>query len=246
MPAKAKKRLDLLLVERGLALSRQQAQAAILAGEVTVNDKPASKAGTLVATDTRIEIRPRRGRYASRGGEKLEGALDDLKVSVERKLCLDVGSSTGGFTDCLLQRGARRIYAVDVSTDQMDWRLRQDPRVVLIEKNARYLRRTDIAEPPQLIVVDVSFISVVTILPALLSVAAPQAEFLVLVKPQFELGRGAVGKGGVVRDPRLHRQAIERVRAAAEDAGLLVLGVAPSRVAGARGNREFFLHARRP
>jgi 23S rRNA (cytidine1920-2'-O)/16S rRNA (cytidine1409-2'-O)-methyltransferase len=245
MPATPKKRLDLLLVERGLVSSRQRAQAAILAGEVSVDGKPATKAGAGVAADARITFLPRRGEYVSRGGEKLAGALDDLTISVEGRVCLDVGSSTGGFTDCLLQRGARRVYAVDVSTGQMDWRLRTDPRVVLIEKNARYLKRADVAEPPELVTADVSFISIVKVLPALLSVAAPEAEFLLLVKPQFELERGEVGKGGVVRDPRLHKCAVENVSTAARGAGLTILGVAASRIAGARGNREFFLHARR-
>lgn len=245
MPATLKKRLDLLLVERGLASSRQRAQAAILAGEVRVNGKPATKSGATVAADARIEIQSRRGKYVSRGGEKLAGALDDLKFAVEGRVCLDVGCSTGGFTDCLLQRGARRVFAVDVSTDQMDWRLRQDSRVTLIEKNARYLEPADVSEPPELVLADVSFISIVKVLPALLSVAASDAEFLLLVKPQFELERGEVGKGGVVRDPRLHERAVERVSTAARDAGLTILGVAASRIAGARGNREFFLHARR-
>lgn len=236
----------MLLVARGLAPSRERAQALLLGGKVHCDGAPITKAGTRVAIDARIEITGEANPYASRGGLKLEGALEDFGVSAQGKICLDVGSSTGGFTDCLLQHGARKVYAVDVSIDQLDWKLRQDSRVVPVERNARYLLTEDIADRAELIVVDVSFISVTKILPALVPVAAPGAELLILIKPQFELEKREVGKGGIVRDAALHRKAIERITTAAEAAGLEILGVKPSRVAGAEGNQEFFLHARRP
>lgn len=240
-----KKRLDLLLVERGLAESRQKAQALILAGQVFVNGQKREKAGALVAADARMELVGEGLRYASRGGLKLEGALEDFRVAADGKVCLDVGASTGGFTDCLLQHGARRVYAADVTTSQLAWKLQQDPRVVPVERNARYLKPEDLGEPAELVTIDVSFISAVEILPGVVPLAAPGAKFLILVKPQFELERGLVGKGGIVRDPRLQERAIVRVRAAAEEAGLTVEGIRPSRLAGAEGNQEFFLYARR-
>ena len=232
-------------MERGLAESRQKAQALILAGRVRVERAPATKAGAQTPPDATIEVTAAPA-YASRAGEKLAGALEDFGVDPAGRVALDVGCSTGGFTDCLLQRAARRVYAVDVTTSQLDWKLRQDPRVVPIEKNARLLTPADIPEPAQLITVDLSFISLSKVLPALAPLGAPGADFLLLVKPQFELHRGDVGRGGIVCDPALHRRAIERVRAAAEAAGLLVLGERPSRLTGAEGNQEFFLHAQRP
>ena len=242
---KAKTRLDVLLVERGMAASRQKAQAMILAGEVLVNGQKATKAGMGVAADAAIEFVGEKLKYASRGGPKLEGALADFGVNVSGKVCLDAGASTGGFTDCLLQHGAARVFAVDVNTDQLAWKLRQDARVVLVECNARFLQPEDIGEAVDAVTVDVSFISVTKVLPALAGVARPGAEFVILVKPQFELERGDVGKGGIVRDPALHQRAIERVRVAVGLMELTVLGVAPSRLAGAGGNQEYFLHARR-
>ena len=243
-PKPGKSRLDLLLVERGLAPSRERAQAMLLAGQVRVDGAAAPKAGTQVGSDSRIEIVGEPLHYASRGGLKLEGALDDLSVDASDKICLDVGSSTGGFTDCLLQHGARKVYAVDVTIDQLDWKLRQDPRVVAVERNARYLRPDDIAEKAELIVVDVSFISLTKVLPALAPMAAAGAEFLLLVKPQFELERREVGAGGIVRDSGLHGKALERVSRAVAEAGLSILGVRPSRITGSEGNQEFFLHAK--
>ena len=239
-----KKRLDVLLAERGLAESRQKAQGLILAGQVRVNGQKLEKAGALVAADAGIELAGDKLRYASRGGLKLEGALEEFGVSATDKVCLDVGASTGGFTDCLLQHGARRVFAVDVSVDQLSWKLQQDPRVVRIERNARNLRIADLGEAAELITIDVAFISVAKVLPAVTAVAKATAEFLILVKPQFELERANIGKGGIVRDPRLHERAIERGKAAAAQAGLRVEGVRPSRLPGAEGNREFFLHAR--
>jgi 23S rRNA (cytidine1920-2'-O)/16S rRNA (cytidine1409-2'-O)-methyltransferase len=246
VPPKAKpgkKRLDLLVVEKGLADSREKARAMILAGEVRVNSSRSDKAGMQVTTDARIEISGTSAKYASRGGLKLEGALEDFAIGVSGKTCLDIGASTGGFTDCLLVHGARRVYAVDVSPAQLVWRLQQDPRVKQIKANARHLRPEQIPEPADLVTVDVSFISVAKIFPAVVAAVGPRAEYLILVKPQFELDRGDVGRGGIVRDAGLHARAVERVRVAAEDSGLRVKGVRPSRVTGAEGNQEFFLHA---
>jgi len=241
-----KTRLDVLLVERGLAETRQKAQAMLLAGEVRVNGHRADKAGARVNSDAFVELVGERQRYVSRGGIKLEGALEDLGVGASAKICLDVGSSTGGFTDCLLQAGAAKVYAVDVSPEQLAWKLQQDPRVIQIHGNARELSLDDLPERPNLITLDVSFISAAKVLPAIVSVAGPGAEFLILVKPQFELDRRDVGKGGIIRDPKLHERAVERVRAAAVASGLAVIEVKPSRLTGAEGNQEFFLFARRP
>ena len=246
MNAKAeRKRLDLLLVERGLAESRHKAQAMILAGEVEVDRQRAEKAGSLLPETAHIEVHSRLQKYASRGGLKLEGALEDLHVSPEGKICLDVGASTGGFTDCLLQAGAARVYAVDVNTDQLSWKLRDDGRVVPIEKNARELRAGDLPESAGLVVADVSFISVRKILPGAAACTKSGADLLILIKPQFELERADVGKGGIVREKTLHEKAIASVKQAAEALGLLIAGVAPSRLPGAEGNQEYFLHARK-
>jgi len=246
-PKSEKKRLDLLVVERGLAESRGKAQAMILAGEVRVNGTRSDKAGTQIAFDARIDIVGNSAKYASRGGLKLEGALEDFGIDVSAKTCLDIGSSTGGFTDCLLQHGARHVYAVDVTPEQIAWRLQQDSRVTQIKENARNLRPDQIPESVDLVTVDVSFISAAKVLPAVVAAAGPKAEYLVLVKPQFELDRGDIGAGGIVRDSALHDRAIERVRVAALTCGLNIDdkngGVIPSRVAGAEGNQEFFLHA---
>jgi 23S rRNA (cytidine1920-2'-O)/16S rRNA (cytidine1409-2'-O)-methyltransferase len=240
-----KTRLDVLLVERGLAPSRERAQAMLLAGQVRVNGQKMGKPGSQVARGAQLEIIGEGLRFASRGGLKLEGALEDFSLTPREKTCLDVGSSTGGFTDCLLQHGARRVYAVDVTSSQLDWKLRQNPRVTLLERNARYLRAEDLAELVELVVVDVSFISVVKVLPAIVPLAAPGGDFLILIKPQFELEKREVGKGGIVRDAALHQKAIERVTTAAQEAGLAIICVEPSHLQGAEGNQEFFLHARR-
>jgi len=237
-------RLDLLLVERGLAPSRARAQAILLAGEVRVNGQPFDKPGTQIPSDARVEIVGGSLRYASRGGTKLEGALDDFGVSPRDKICADIGSSTGGFTDCLLQHGAHKVYAVDVTIDQLDWKLRQDARVITVQSNARYLQQENIGEPVDLITADVSFISVSKILPAIRSIAAPDADFLILVKPQFELEKRDIGKGGIVRDESLRQKAIERVSAEVTGMGLEIIGVRPSHLPGAGGNQEYFLHAR--
>lgn len=235
----------MLLVERGLAPSRERARAILLAGQVRVAGARADKPGTQVAKDAAIEIVGDTLRYSSRAGLKLEGALEDFGVSAEGKICLDIGSSTGGFTDCLLQHGAAKIYAVDVTIDQLDWKLRKDPRVHTIECNARHLRAEDIGEPVDFAAIDVSFISVAKILPAVTEAAGPAAEFVILVKPQFELEKSAVGKGGIVRDEASQSRAVGQVKNAALSVGLEILGERPSRVRGAEGNQEFFLHARR-
>lgn len=241
----ARTRLDLLLVARGLADSQQKAQAMILAGEVQVDGSPAGKAGLAVSTGARIDIHPRSAKYVSRGGFKLEGALSDFALSAHGKVCLDIGSSTGGFTDCLLQHGAGRVYDVDVNTDQIAWKLRDDRRVHLLQKNARQLQSADLPEPVDLVVVDVSFISVTKVLPGAIDCSKDGADFLVLVKPQFELSREEVAEGGVVENDALHEKAIMQVREAALQLSLLCQGVKPSRVPGAEGNQEFFLHARK-
>jgi 23S rRNA (cytidine1920-2'-O)/16S rRNA (cytidine1409-2'-O)-methyltransferase len=246
MPLKTEKtRLDVLLVERGLAPSRERAQAMLLAGNVRVNGKRMDKPGTRLAADAQVVIAGETQRYSSRGGLKLEGALEDFGVAPQDKTCLDVGSSTGGFTDCLLQHGARRVYAVDVTINQLDWKLQKDPRVVTIERNARYLKPEDVGELVDLVTMDVSFISVTKVLPAIVPITRAGADFLVLIKPQFELEKQQVGKGGIVRDPALHEKAMANVTAAAAALGLENMGVRASRITGTEGNQEFFLHARR-
>jgi 23S rRNA (cytidine1920-2'-O)/16S rRNA (cytidine1409-2'-O)-methyltransferase len=240
-----KKRLDVLLVERGLAASNQKAQAMILAGEVHVDGARVEKAGTHFAEESRIEVSSRSEKYASRGGVKLDGALADFSMDVAGHVCLDVGASTGGFTDCLLQHGASRIYAVDVNVDQLAWKLRQDERVIRVERNARELRGEDIPERVDLVVVDVSFISACKVLSPAAKLAKPGAHLLILVKPQFELPREDVPDGGIVNDPALHEKAVAQVREAATSAGLEVLEVRASRLTGVEGNQEYFLHARK-
>jgi len=240
------KRLDALVIERGLAESIAKAQAMILAGEVSVDGTRTSKAGSRFPQDARIEVTSRAGKFVSRGGLKLEGAIDDFAIDATARVCLDVGSSTGGFTDCLLQRGAARVYAVDVNVDQLAWKLRQDPRVIRISRNARNLRPTDIHEPIDLVAIDVSFISVTKVLPSAIAVARPGADLLILVKPQFELPRQDVAPGGIVSDPALHEKAITAVREAAAQLQLEILRASPSHLPGAEGNQEYFLHARKP
>ena len=238
-----RQRLDQVLVERGLAESREKARALILAGQVLVNGQKAAKAGHAIATDSKVELLEK-PRYVSRGGLKLEAALHHFQISAAGKICLDVGSSTGGFTDCLLQHEAARVYAIDVGTGQLDWRLRNDPRVVAREQvNARYLSRNEVPEAIDLAVADVSFISITMILPVMAGLLAENAEMVILVKPQFELERQQVGKGGIVRDPALHAQACRRVEQAVERLGFRTETM-PSPVLGAEGNQEFLLYAR--
>jgi len=216
-----------------------------MAGQVLVDDVPVDKPGTRVRDDATLRLRGMASHFVSRGGDKLEGALDDLGIDPRGKLCLDVGASTGGFTDCLLQRGAQRVYAVDVGYGLLDAKLRDDPRVVVRERiNARSLEAAQVPEPVELVVADVAFISLRLVVPAL-AMVAPRAEWLLLVKPQFEVGREQVGKGGVVRDDALRVAAVESVRGAAEGLGWHEIARADSRVAGPKGNREIFLHLRR-
>jgi 23S rRNA (cytidine1920-2'-O)/16S rRNA (cytidine1409-2'-O)-methyltransferase len=241
MPAKP--RLDELVVARGLADTRTKAQALILAGRVLVNDAPADKPGTRVAEDATLRLRGETKRFVSRGGEKLAGALADLGVDVTGKRCLDVGASTGGFSDCLLQHGAAHVIALDVGYGQLDARLRSDPRVRVVERvNAREMSAAQVPDGAalELVVVDVSFISATLVLPRIAELA-PGAELLVMVKPQFEVGRERVGKGGVVRDDADRAAAVARVREAAAALGYVPRGEAESRLPGPAGNREVFL-----
>jgi 23S rRNA (cytidine1920-2'-O)/16S rRNA (cytidine1409-2'-O)-methyltransferase len=245
--AKDRTRLDREIVDRGLVDSRHRARALILAGEVLVDGEPASKPGMAVAPQTEITLKPAaaEARYASRGGLKLEAALDRFGVDPQGRVALDLGASTGGFTDCLLQRGARLVIAVDVGYGILHWRLRTDDRVVVRERlNARYLEAEHLPETPDLATADLSFISLEKVLPRLVELV-PDLEVVTLVKPQFEVERGQVGKKGVVRDPALHREVLLRVsRSLDETCGLATLGVTDSPVIGPKGNREFFLHLR--
>ena len=244
-PKSVRKRLDVLLVERGCADSPQKASAMILAGEVQVDGQPAKKAGTPVALEARIEITSRLQRFSSRGGTKLEGALEDFAVDPAGCTCLDIGASNGGFTDCLLQRGAARVYALDVNIEQLDWKLTKDARVIPIKRNARELRPNELSEPVDLVVIDVSFISVRKVIAPAVEVAKLGAVFLILIKPQFELPREDIGPGGIVKDQSLRDQAIQSVRQCVESIALEYLGVRPSRLPGAEGNQVYFLHARK-
>jgi 23S rRNA (cytidine1920-2'-O)/16S rRNA (cytidine1409-2'-O)-methyltransferase len=239
-----KQRLDVAIVARGLAPSREKAQALIMAGEVRTAGQKASKPGQLVDDEAVIEVAAPPP-YVSRGGFKLAAALDHFHIDPANRICLDIGSSTGGFTDCLLQRGALRVHAVDVGTNQLDWRIRTDPRVVVHENiNARTLAFEEIGELAGLLVCDVSFISVTLILPAALAMLdQPTGEMVILVKPQFEVGKGQVGKGGIVRDVELHQQACRRVEEAVQAAGYAT-GLIPSPILGTEGNKEFLLHGR--
>lgn len=238
-------RLDTELVRRGLSTSRTEAQRAIDAGQVTVKGIPATRAATLVSPDDAIALVGDGPRFVSRGGDKLDGALARLQVGVAGKRWLDAGASTGGFTDRLLQGGAAAVCAVDVGYGQLAWRLRNDERVVVLErKNVRELVPDDVPWAPEGIVADLSFISLTLVLPALKGVAAADADYVLMVKPQFEVGKGQVGTGGVVRDPDLWRSAIQKVSDSAARLGLGVAGAAPSEVPGTAGNREFFVHLR--
>jgi len=238
----ARTRIDRYLVDRGLVESREKAARLILAGEVFVDGERVDKAGTLVGSASAVELKGRT-QFVSRGGDKLAHAVRHFHVKIQGRVCLDVGASTGGFTDCLLQRGAARVYAVDVGSGQLDAKLRRDPRVVVMERsNARALDPRIFGDQPTLAVIDVSFISLEKVLPAVFGVLAPRGEVLALVKPQFEVGRKHVGKGGVVRDPALHREAVSRLARFAVLRGWHVLGVVASPLRGAKGNHEFFLY----
>ena len=241
----ARKRLDLLLVERKLVESREKAAAIILAGEVRVDGKREDKAGLAVSSDAKIAIASRHPKYVSRGGFKLEGALKDFSLHPTGLVCLDVGSSHGGFTDCLLQHGAARVYAVDVNVEQLDWKLRQDARVVAVRKNARELETGDIPELADLAVVDVSFISVEKVIEPAARLTKLSSLFLILIKPQFELRRKQVGAGGIVKSKRLREKAVLSVSKHVKSLGFKFLKVRPSKVSGVEGNQEYFLCARK-
>jgi 23S rRNA (cytidine1920-2'-O)/16S rRNA (cytidine1409-2'-O)-methyltransferase len=240
---KPKTRLDQLLVARGLAESRSQAQALILAGRVLVAGAPLTKAGSLVPEDADLAVKTPPTQYVSRGGEKLAAALAHFRVSPAGKVALDAGASTGGFTDVLLTQGAAKVYAVDVGYGQLDPSLRRDTRVLVRERrNIRRLGREDVPEPVDLVTLDLSFISLTLVLPQILEFLKPRGEVLALVKPQFEVGKGQVGKGGVVRDPRLQEEAVARVARAAAALGFQVSPAFPSPLKGPKGNQEYFLY----
>jgi 23S rRNA (cytidine1920-2'-O)/16S rRNA (cytidine1409-2'-O)-methyltransferase len=241
--SKSKERLDVLVVEHGLAPSRERARAMILAGQVTVDGRVVSKAGTAVNRAWRIELVAPDHPYVGRGGIKLAHALDTFQITVDGRRALDIGASTGGFTDVLLQRGARDVIALDVGHGQLDWTLRQHPRVIVKEGiNARALSAADVPHAVDVVTIDVSFISLRHIFPALTPFLALHADVVALVKPQFEAGRDQVGKGGVITDPAIHEAVIARVSDEAQAAGFQRIAMTPSPITGATGNREFFLH----
>jgi len=241
-----KERIDKLLVDQSLCTSRERARAMIMAGKVLVDDQVVDKAGTKVAVDANIRLRGSDIPYVSRGGVKLAAALNYFPVSVDGRVAIDVGASTGGFTDCLLQHGVKKVYAVDVGYGQLAWSLRDDARVVNLERtNIRELSIDSLDELPDLAVIDASFISLGKVLPATLTLLAQYADIIALIKPQFEVGKGNVGKGGVVRDPELHQQVIDKVKVTSEQLGCTVNDVIASPILGPKGNREFLIHLTR-
>jgi len=240
-----KTRLDKLLVDRGLAETREKAQALIIAGNVLVNSQPANKPGMGVPENAELRVKERPYPYVSRGGVKLEGAVQFFGINVSGRICVDIGSSTGGFTHFLLMNGAERVYAVDVDIRQLDWKLRGDSKVRLVEMNARFLEFKDIGESVDLVTIDASFISLTLLLPRVPALMKSGADCLALVKPQFEVGREHVGKGGIVRDSKLHETAIDKVAVAARDVGLEFMGSHESPIKGREGNREFFVHLKK-
>jgi 23S rRNA (cytidine1920-2'-O)/16S rRNA (cytidine1409-2'-O)-methyltransferase len=242
-----KERLDKVLVTRGFAPSRERAQSLILAGAVVVDGERQEKAGTLIRPEAAIRLTHNPQPYVSRGGLKIEKALDFFSIDPNGKVVIDVGASTGGFTDCLLQRGARRVYAVDVGYGQLAWKLQQDPRVINLQRrNIRHLRWEEVGEEVDLAVVDTAFISLALVIPPILTFLKEGGGLLTLVKPQFEVGTGEVGKGGVVRDEKQHRQTVAKIKEFAIGEGLLPRGVMESPLRGPKGNREFFLYCERP
>lgn len=241
-----RERLDVLLVDRQLVASREEGRRRILAAQVLVNERPVTKAGALVDSAAQIRLKPA-SPYVSRGGLKLEKGLSEFAVEVRDKIALDVGASTGGFTDCLLARGARRVYAVDVGYGQLDWKLRNDPRVLVLEKtNIRHLAAADLPSKADLAAIDVSFISLRLVLPPVGTLVRPGGDVVALIKPQFEVGKGKVGKGGVVRSHEEHMRVIQEIRDAAAALGFVVQGVTDSPLLGPKGNKEFLMHMKSP
>jgi 23S rRNA (cytidine1920-2'-O)/16S rRNA (cytidine1409-2'-O)-methyltransferase len=241
-----KERLDKLLVDRGIVQSRERARAMIMAGKVAVDGRRIDKPGTQIAVEARLALQEEESHYVSRGGEKLEGALNAFAIDPRGMVAMDVGASTGGFTDYILQKGAEKVYAVDVGYGQLAWRLQTDPRVVNLERrNIRYLRREEVEEELDLILIDTSFISIEKFLPHLLGFLKRGGAILGLIKPQFEVGRGEVGKGGVVREAALHKKVIERISDFSRGLGLRVLGVTESPLLGPKGNKEFFIYLKK-
>lgn len=241
-----RERLDRVLVAKGLAGSRQRAQALIMAGRVLVEEKRVEKAGAKVSLDSNIRIKGEDIPYVSRGGIKLEKALKEFRVDVGGKTIMDVGASTGGFTDCLLKQGAAKIYAVDVGYGQLAWKLREDPRVICLERtNIRYLSPQKITDPVDLAVIDTSFISLEKVLPKVSQLIREDAEIIALIKPQFEVGKGQVGKGGIVREANKQKEVIERISGFAEKLGLVAAGVIESPIPGQEGNKEFFIYLKK-
>jgi 23S rRNA (cytidine1920-2'-O)/16S rRNA (cytidine1409-2'-O)-methyltransferase len=241
-----KERLDKLLVENGMVQSRERARALIMEGRVTVDGQALEKPGTVVKVDGHLQIRGEDLPYVSRGGLKLEAALKAFEVNPEGKVVIDVGASTGGFTDCVLQKGAKKVYAIDVGYGQLAWRLQKDPRVINLERrNIRYLKTEEVSEEADLILVDTSFISIEKFLPHLKGFLKEGGDLLCLIKPQFEVGKGEVGKGGVVKDSKLHQKVIDRICQFCRGLGLNVGGVIESPLLGPKGNKEFFIHLKK-
>jgi 23S rRNA (cytidine1920-2'-O)/16S rRNA (cytidine1409-2'-O)-methyltransferase len=241
-----KERLDKLLVEKGIVQSRERARALIMAGKVAVEGKLIDKPGVQINVEANLKLRGDESPYVSRGGEKLEGALKAFGIDPKGMVVMDVGASTGGFTDCVLQKGAQRVYAVDVGYGQLAWKLQKDPRVVNLERrNIRYLKREEIQNEADLILIDTSFISIEKFLPFLLRFLKEGGFILSLIKPQFEVGKGEVGKGGVVRDGALHQKVIDRISTFSRELGLKVLGVTESLLLGPKGNKEFFIYLKK-
>ncbi|NPA16055.1 MAG: TlyA family RNA methyltransferase [Deferribacteres bacterium] len=238
-------RIDKLLVDRGLVKSRERAKALLMAGRVLVDGKPVTKPGTRVSGDARIELRGEDIPYVSRGGLKLEKALKHFRIDVKDKVCVDIGASTGGFTHCLLLNGAKKVYAVDVGYGVLDWKLRNDPRVVVLEKtNIRHMPRSAVADRVDFVCVDVSFISLEKVLPKVKELLEEGGECVVLVKPQFEVGREKVSRGGIVREEAYRQEAVEKIKKTAQQLGFSVLGVTESPIKGAKGNVEYLMHLR--
>ena len=239
---KNKERIDLLLVKKGLAPTRTRARTLIMAGVVFVDSTRVDKAGIIVKEDAEILVKHSTLGYVSRGGIKLEAALKEFRIDVSDKVALDIGASTGGFTDCLLKHGAKKVYAVDVGYGQLDWKLRQDPRVVVKERiNARYLKSEDIGELVDVCTIDVSFISLTKVIPPVSKILKPSGILIALIKPQFEVGKGEVGKGGIVRDEKKHREVVSRIINFLEELNFRILGVITSPILGADGNKEFLV-----